>query len=232
MKQVPPGKIGYITLSGLLGSFFPAFLYCIAETKIDSSLAAFLNALTPISTIIIGALFFKSKLPLQKTLGVLLGLVGMVVLLFGDGSVNLGNLSFSSLVLVATICYSLNANIVNRHLKEVGSTKIAAISFGILLIPSLITLVVTGFFRLPFSEVNTLKATAAGIVLGVGGTAIGTIIFYMLLKRAGIVFSSLVTYGIPFVALMWGMIAGENITIIQIAGLAVILFAVYVTNKR
>jgi drug/metabolite transporter (DMT)-like permease len=69
-------------------------------------------------------------------------------------------------------------------------------------------------------------------VLGIGGTAIGTIIFYMLLKRAGIVFSSLVTYGIPFVALMWGIIAGENITVVQIAGLAVILVAVYIANKR
>ena len=232
MQQAPPGKLGYIILSGLIGSFFPAFLYCIAETKIDSSLAAFLNALTPISTIIIGVFFFKSRLPVQKILGVLLGLFGMVILLFGDGSVNLGNLSFSSLVLVATICYSLNANIVNRHLKEVGSTKIAAISFGILLIPSFLILLVTGFFQLPFSEVDTLKATGAGIVLGVGGTAVGTIIFYMLLKRAGIVFSSLVTYAIPFVALMWGIIAGENITLIQIGGLAVILMAVYITNKR
>jgi len=232
LKQVPPGKIGYIILSGLLGSFFPAFLYCIAETRIDSSLAAFLNALTPISTIIIGVWFFKTRLPMQKVMGVLLGLFGMVILLFGDGSFNLGNLSFSSLVLVAAICYSLNANIVNHHLKDVGSTKIAAISFGILMIPSLLILFVTGFFQLSFSEINTLRATGAGVILGVGGTAIGTIIFYMLLKRAGIIFSSLVTYSIPFVALMWGIIAGENITVIQIAGLAVILIAVYITNRR
>ena len=232
LREVPSGKLSYIILSGLLGSFIPAFLYCIAETKIDSSLAAFLNALTPISTIIIGVLLFNSKLAMQKVVGVLLGLSGMVILLFGDGSVNLGNLSFSSLVLVATICYSLNANIVNRHLKEVGSTKIAAISFAILLVPSVLILLVTGFFQLPFMEIDTLKATGAGVLLGVGGTAIGTIIFYMLLKRAGIVFSSLVTYAIPFVALMWGIIAGESITVIQVAGLAVILLAVYITNRR
>src|SRR5687768_12565081 len=46
IKGIPQNKLGFIILSGLLGSFFPAFLYCIAETKIDSSLAAFLNALT------------------------------------------------------------------------------------------------------------------------------------------------------------------------------------------
>lgn len=117
IREIPVNKIGYILLSGLLGSFFPAFLYCIAETKIDSSFAAFLNALTPISTIIIGVVFFKSQLRLQKALGVLLGLLGMAVLLWGNGSVNFGNLPFSALVLIATICYSLNANIVNRYLK-------------------------------------------------------------------------------------------------------------------
>lgn len=230
-KEVPTDKIGYIILSGILGSFFPAFLYCIAETKIDSSLAAFLNALTPISTIIIGVWFFKSRLPMKKFVGVLLGLCGMGILLFGDGSVNLDNLSFSSLVLLATVCYSLNANIVNRFLKEVGSTKIAAVSFSILMIPSLIVLMITGFFELSFLEAATIRSTAAGMILGIVGTAIASIIFYQLLKRAGIIFSSLVTYGIPFVALMWGVLAGENITLIQIAGLAVILVAVYIANR-
>ena len=51
MKELPRDKIGYVILSGLLGSFFPAFLFCIAETRIDSSLAGILNALTPISVI-------------------------------------------------------------------------------------------------------------------------------------------------------------------------------------
>ena len=162
----------------------------------------------------------------------ILGLSGMAFLLFGDGSVNLDNLSFSSLVLIATICYSLNANIVNRYLKDVGSTKIAAVSFSLLLIPCVIILFLTGFFQLSFSKSDILRATGAGIVLGVGGTAIASIIFFQLLKRAGIVFSSLVTYGIPFVALMWGIIAGENITLIQIAGLGIILIAVYIANTE
>lgn len=231
IRDIPVGKIGYILLSGLLGSFLPAFLYCIAETKIDSSLAAFLNALTPISTIIIGAVFFKSKLRLQKAIGVLLGLFGMAVLLWGNGSVNLGNLPFSALVLIATICYSLNANIVNRYLKDVGSVKIAAVAFSLLMVPSLLILLVSGFFNLSLSDSVVLRATGAGVLLGVAGTAFASIIFYKLLKRAGIIFSSLVTYGIPFVALMWGIIAGEHITLIQTGGLAIILFAVYITNR-
>lgn len=232
IKEIPLSKIAPILLAGLLGTFIPAFLYCIAETKIDSSLAAFLNALTPISTIIIGVLFFKSRLIVKKILGVLLGLAGMGVLLLGDGSVNLDNLSFSSLVLIATVCYSLNANIVNRYLKDVSSTRIAAVAFGVWMLPAIAILAFTGFFSLSFRDPAVLRATSAGLILGIVGTAIASIIFYNLLKRAGIVFSSLVTYGIPFVALMWGLIAGENITMIQIIGLAIILCAVYITNKR
>lgn len=116
-------------------------------------------------------------------------------------------------------------------LKDVGSVKIAAVAFSLLMIPSLLILLASGFFNLPLRDSVVLRATGAGILLGVAGTAFASIIFYKLLKRAGIIFSSLVTYGIPFVALMWGIIAGEHITLIQVGGLGIILLAVYITNK-
>jgi drug/metabolite transporter (DMT)-like permease len=58
-QQIPKKTIRYVILSGWLGSFFPAFLFCIAETKVDGALSGSLNSLTPIFVIIIGALFFK-----------------------------------------------------------------------------------------------------------------------------------------------------------------------------
>ena len=51
------------------------------------------------------------------------------------------------------------------------------------------------------------------------------------MKRAGVLFSSMVTYGIPFVAVFWGIIYGEVITLIQVGCLAIILFGVYLTNR-
>ena len=120
----------------------------------------------------------------------------------------------------------------NRYLKDVSSTKIAAVAFSVWMLPALVILIFTGFFSLSFTDTETIKATSAGLVLGIVGTALASIIFYTLLKRAGIVFSSLVTYGIPFVALMWGLVAGEDITMIQLVGLAIILCAVYITNKK
>jgi drug/metabolite transporter (DMT)-like permease len=57
------------------------------------------------------------------------------------------------------------------------------------------------------------------------------VIFYTLLKKAGPVFASMVTYGIPFVAIFWGFVAGEAVTIIQLSGLVVILLGVRMVNK-
>jgi len=67
-------------------------------------------------------------------------------------------------------------------------------------------------------------------MLGVAGTAIATALFYVLVKKAGGLFASLVTYGVPFIALAWGSIFGENITLLQIACLGIILCGVYLAN--
>jgi drug/metabolite transporter (DMT)-like permease len=68
-------------------------------------------------------------------------------------------------------------------------------------------------------------------LLGIGGSAIATMLFYLLVKKAGGLFASLVAYGIPFIALLWGVIYGENITVYQVAGLGIILVGVYLANK-
>jgi drug/metabolite transporter (DMT)-like permease len=64
------------------------------------------------------------------------------------------------------------------------------------------------------------------------GTAVATILFYVLIKRAGGLFASMVTYGIPFIALSWGLLAGELINWWQVVGLVIILVGVYVTTRK
>jgi drug/metabolite transporter (DMT)-like permease len=70
------------------------------------------------------------------------------------------------------------------------------------------------------------------VILGVVGTALASILFYQLIKTAGSVFASMVTYGIPFVALGWGLLDGEIVGWLQILGLAVILGGVYLANSN
>ena len=233
IKGVPKNMLGPIVLSGFLGTFFPAFLFCIAETKIDSSLAGVLNSLTPICTIAIGTAFFKLKIGWMKWLGLFLGFAGIVILMIGGiHQMNLSYLGYTLCILVATFCYGLNVNVVNQYLKEFSALNIATIAFTALIIPTSIILITTGFF----SQINMhnqiwITASLASIMLGVAGTCLASVIFYTLVKKAGPVFTSMVTYGIPFVAIFWGVIAGEAVTAIQVAGMVVILVGVRIINK-
>jgi drug/metabolite transporter (DMT)-like permease len=116
-------------------------------------------------------------------------------------------------------------------LHHIPSLNIAAFAFSFLLIPSLVILILTGFFNLNLQDTEVLKSVGASALLGITGTAMATILFYILLKRAGTIFASLVTYGIPFVAILWGLLAGETITGLQILCLIMILGGVYISRR-
>lgn len=230
-SSIPVKRTGILILSGLIGSFFPAFLFCIAETKINSALAGTLNAVTPLFVIIIGGLLFHQKVAAQKIIGVVVGLIGSILLFLSHGYEELGYVEYALFVLLATILYGLNVNIVQRHLKDIPSVQIAAIGFSLLIPASVLVLYFTGYFNLSLSKNEYLISTFFSCLLGVMGTAFASIIFYMLVKRTSALFSSLVTYGIPFVAIGWGLLAGETVTLMQIACLAVILLGVYLANR-
>jgi drug/metabolite transporter (DMT)-like permease len=136
------------------------------------------------------------------------------------------------LVLLATLFYGLNVNMVGRYMMGIGSLEIASLAFVFLIIPCLIILYFTGYFALPLGNKNYLQSTIASAILGVFGTAIASIIFYMLVKRAGALFASTVTYGIPFVAIGWGIWGGEHVNFQQVICLIVILIGVYLVNKK
>lgn len=230
-RKLPRVQMPLVILSGLIGSFIPAFLFCMAETKIDSSLTAILNALTPIFTVITGVLFFRTPLQWRKLMGVFIGFAGLCLLFLNKGKIEFTFLPYATLVILATICYGLNVNMVSRFLKEVGSLNIAAFAFSFLTLPSFLILYLSGYFRLPLLQRQYLASTGASIVLGVMGTAIASIIFYALVKKAGVLFTSMVTYAIPFVAILWGLLYNEGISLLEVVCLAIILAGVTLTSK-
>jgi drug/metabolite transporter (DMT)-like permease len=230
LSNIPWSKAGYIVLSGVMGSLVPGFLFCIAETKIDSTLAGSLNALTPIFVILAGFVLYGTKVSNIKVLGIFLGLLGSALLFIVKKNANLGDLSYVLLIVLATILYGVNVNMVQRKLKGVSSTMIVAFAFSSLIIPCLLILLYTGFFKHPLTTAPFKKAVLAASVLGIIGTAFASIIFYVLMKRGGLVFASLVTYGIPFVAIGWGMVYGETINGAQVICLLIILCGVFIAN--
>jgi len=231
-QSIPKHQVGKVMLSGLLGSFFPAYLFCMAETKIDSALAGILNALTPLFTLLVGIFFFGLQARMVQIMGTLIGFIGLCMLMISGTGFQWGNISYSLLVLLATLLYGINVNMVGRYMQGIGALDIAALAFVLLIVPAGLILISTGFFQLNFSAPEVLRSVGAATLLGIGGTAIASILFYMLVKRAGAVFASMVTYGIPFVAVAWGLLRDEHINSHQVFCLLIILAGVYLVNRK
>lgn len=231
IKKIPKEKTAYIILSGFLGSFFPAFLFCLAETRLDSSFAGTLNSLTPIFVILVGVFFFSLKVKGQQVLGIFISFTGSICL-FMAKSGKTGDLLYVGFIVLATFFYGLNVNMIAKKLKEVPSFDIGVLAFSFLAIPSLIILLAFGTHHLNFNDRHVLWSIGASAILGIMGTTVASILFYVLLKKAGGVFASTVTYGIPFIAIFWGWVYHEKITVPVILSLFLILLGIFITNAN
>lgn len=231
-KKIPANRILLVALSGVLGNLLPAFLFAIAIEKIDSSLEGILNSLTPLFVIVLGIVFFKMPVARPKLLGVLIGFAGLVILSLSKGSIRLDNIGYALLIVFATICYGLNVNLVSRYLKGINPLHMATVSLTIMGMIAGLVLLTQGVAQSAIESSDFRTAMFYAALLGVVGSAVATLLFYILIKKAGPLFASLVTYGIPVVAIFWGFLAHENITWLQLTGLAVILSGVFLANKN
>ena len=221
----------WIVISGFLGSFFPVYLFAFAETEIDSAIASILNATTPILTLIFGALFFKAVFTQNKVLGVIIGLLGTVGLIYSGASINPDqNYLYSLFVVIAAGCYAMNVNILKTRMGDISPLGIAAGNFSVLLIPALLILFYTGFFNAPISSEIELSVMYVAI-LGIIGTGVAMIIFNKLVQISDPVFTTSVTYNIPVVALGWGILDGEVFSFWQLISASVILVGVFIVNR-
>ncbi len=229
--KVPRKKIGLLIITGIFGNLLPAFCFAIAILKIDSSLAGILNSLTPICVVFISVLLFRDKIKTQKIIGVLIGFAGLCLLTATQKNISINNLGYAALVIVGTISYGINVNMVSHFLKEIKPMHIATVSLAFMSIPAGLVLWQQGFFQLDFADTTVQWAVFNSTLLGLVASAFATVLFYILVQKASGLFASLVTYGIPFVALFWGFIDGESITISGFVCLAIILLGVFLANR-
>lgn len=230
-SKIPVKKLGIVILTGLLGNFLPALLFASAiKGNGESSLASILNSLTPLFVIIIGVFFFKAKVQNRKIAGVLVGFAGLVILSLLRGPVNANDHGLL-LILVATVFYGITVNLVSNYLKGIDGFKIASVSLTVMAIPAGILMWQQNVFSIARFDEEAGLSIAIACLLGIVGSAIATALYYILIQKAGGVFASLVTYAIPIVAMMWGLLAHENISALQIACLAMILGGVYLANR-
>jgi drug/metabolite transporter (DMT)-like permease len=219
---------------GMLGNFIPAFLFTKAETGISSSLTGMLNSLTPLFTLLLGVLLFKTKTRLINAIGIIIGFVGAIGLLTVGKTEDMdNNMLFGLYVVLATICYALSVNIIKKDLGNVNS--ITATVWAMLFIGPFAGIYLFGFTDFTHKlTTNPLALHSLGYVsiLAIFGTALSVIIFNVLIRNTNALFASSVTYLIPVVAMGWGIFDGENVQMLHFVWIGLILLGVYLVNKK
>ncbi len=235
LKRVLKKYFFLLFISGIIGSLLPALLFAIAETRISSSLAGTLNSLTPLFTLIIGLSFFGLKIHWLNIAGVIIGLSGAIGLIFAyNGGINLqADVYYSLLVVMASVCYAINVNLVKTYFKDVNSLDITVLTFVFIGIPALFyVLFFTNIFHTLMHRPESWKGIGYLSILSIVGTALALIIFNYLIKISSPVFASSVTYIIPVIAIIWGIIDGEIFKLGFIVWIAFILLGVFLVNKK
>ncbi len=233
LKKIKKSDWKWIGITGILGTGLPVFLFAFAETEIDSAVVGILNSSVPLLAFIFGISLFGAQFIQRQFIGVLLGLVGAGALIYIGAQINEGqNYWYASLVIIAASFYALNVNIIKRHLQEVPAIAIAAGNFVFLIIPAAIILAISGFFDLPVTTDATLQQSIGYIViLSIFGTALAKVMFNKLVQMSNPVFASSVTYLMPIISVMWGLLDGEAFTILQFIATLIILVGVYIGNS-
>lgn len=233
IRQIEKKHWIWIVISGLVSSFFPPFLFAMAQNHIDSAVASILNSLTPLATVVLGIIMFKILSSRRQIWGVLIGLVGTISLILAGADFNPDqNYWYSGLIIIATIGYAINVNIIKKYLYDISALAVTTGNFIVIFLPALIILYLTGFFETILGNEEMQRSFFYVAILSLVGTAIAKVIFNKLVQIASPVFASSVTYMMPIVAVMWGVFDGERFGVLQVLAAVIILFGVYLSNKR
>lgn len=233
LKGITPKQWLTLIVVGLIGNTIPAFLFAYAQTGIPSAQAGILNSTTPLFAMLVALLIYHVRVSWLNVAGVMLGLFGAVMVIYSqtDGKMEF-NFYYSSFVIIASILYAFNLNIIKYHLEGVDSFTIASISYFVLLFPILIYLFTGTGFLTHIQDTEVARGLIYPAILGVVGSAIAITMFNKLIKLKSVIFSASVTYLIPVVALVFGVLDGEKYPASIILWVLTIITGVYLVNKK
>lgn len=215
-----------VVIIGFFGSGIPAFLFPLAQTRIDSSLAGMLNTLSPVFTLVIGILFYRQKVIRSQVAGVFLGLVGAAGLLYsGSFTFNF----YGLFVVLATLLYGISSNEVSK-VQGINGLQLTALAFFILS-PFAIAILLFTDISAATETANWLHNLGFIAILSIFGSAIAVALFYLLIRDTSPVFASMTTYFIPIIATMWGILDGEQMKSSMLVSVFIILVGVYLINR-
>ena len=232
LKNLRLKDLKSLLIVGFIGSFFPAFMFMVAEMHITSSMAGMLNSLTPGFTLIVGMLFHKTIFNKPQAIGLTLGLLGAAgLILIGDGF-HFGVINnFSFLIVLATVFYAISMNTIKSHLSHLNGIQVTSLSFLFIGPVALIYLLTTDLAVVTTSTGWPFHLLALA-TLGIMGTALALLLMNSLIRHSSAVTASSVTYVIPIFAILWGLLDHEKITILHLICMGFILTGVYMTNLK
>lgn len=233
LKRIPKHKWKYLILTACFGTLLPVYLFAYALTQIDGSVSAILNSLTPLNTLIIGALFFAVQFQKRQLYGVIIGFIGsFLIIYFGAENNPNQQYLYALLVIIASVCYATNVNLLKKHLSDVSPLAISVGNFSVLLIPAIVILFQTNFASIS-QEPQVINSLFYVAVLGVVGTGLANIMFFKLIQMSSPIFASSVTYLIPVVAFVLGVyFYQESLHALQLIGASIVLLGVYLSSKK
>jgi drug/metabolite transporter (DMT)-like permease len=211
---------GPLLLLGILNAALPFWLLAWSEKRLDSGLAAVLQASMPLFTALFVYWFTRSqRVTGAKLVGVVVGFVGVLLLV---GVQPRGDVLSALAVLLTALMYAGSSVYAGVRLRE---TPAVVTSLGALGFATLVTLPL-GLTELP-SETPSWKAIGSIVALGAVGLSIAYLLYFTLIAGAGAPYAALVTYLVPALALVYGAVfLGEAVTASAVGGLALILAGV------
>ena len=237
-KNVPREKWIWILGVGTFGNLLPAYLFTSAQTELPSAIAGMLNSLTPLFTMIIAVLLFKTAISRSQLIGLVIGFFGAMLLISDGGNLVDVFMSESGISIVgcrkvalATLFYGLSVNILRNKLLDVGATTIAAIALAFVMPIAVFALFGSDVPTILLENPSGIKSMLSVVVLAVIGTAAALAVFNALIKWTDALTASSVTYIIPVFAAMWGFIDGEALTVWHLIGGLVILLGVALVKR-
>ena len=232
-KKFPKEHLKWLGIGAFAGNFIPMFLFPIAETKVSSSIAGIMNSMMPIFTIIVGAIFWKTKTNSRQILGICISFAGVVLLMnSGNEKVEMP-VFYVGLLLLAAFLYAVSVTTVGAKLTHIPAKIMSSfVFFYVLALPSLISLYLSNFF----SEFSFSKESFVGLgfvaTLSVLGTGLAMMLHYRLMSVSNPLFASTVTLLMPIVAVIWGVLDGEQFTKMQVLGAGIILAGLIFLRKK
>lgn len=177
---------------------------------------------------------FSQRFRGYAILGTLLGFGGTVLLIMANSENSIGKFSgYALFVVAATILYGSNLNLIKFKIEHIRSLTITTVSVALIGPFALIYLLgFTEFLPKLLSVDGAWKAFGFVAVLGLMSTAVATVLFNKLVKTHSPLFASSVTYLIPIVAVMWGVLDGEHLYFGHYLGMVAIIGGVYLANRK